>query len=91
LISYAEQFLGDIAMVGCHYMMDRPEMNHPSGEEIAPDLVDALLLGDPERATRLRGQLTRDDLYAQLHAQHDAGHPFGADAFFNDAAPKLDT
>jgi hypothetical protein len=84
LISYAEQFLGDIAMVGCHYTMDRPEMNQPSGEDVAPELVDALLLGDSERAARLRGHLIRDDFYAQLHARHDAGHPLGPEAFFND-------
>jgi hypothetical protein len=84
LIEYAEQFLADVAMVGCHYMMDRPELNHPSGETVAPDLADVLLLGDSARAARLRGQLTRDDFYAGLHARHDAGHPLGADAFFND-------
>jgi hypothetical protein len=84
LLSYAEQFLGDIAMVGCHSMTDRPELNVPSAEDVAPELVDVLLLGDSERAARLRGQLAREDFYAQLHARFEAATPRAGDHFFND-------
>jgi hypothetical protein len=84
LIAYAEQFLGDIAMVGCHSMTDRPELNVPSAEDVAPELVDVLLLGDSERAARLRGQLTREVFYAQLHERHEAAPPRAGDHFFND-------
>jgi hypothetical protein len=84
LIAYAEQFLGDIAMVGCHYSMDRPEMNVPSAEDVAPELVDLLLFGDSDRAARLRGTLNRAEFYAQLHARPDGAEPQGGDRFFND-------
>lgn len=82
-ISWAEQLTNDIRLVGLRGTMAYNEMNIPSAKYVAPDLVDAMLIGDPERVLRLRGTSTRDQLYERLHAEHEARNG-EKDDYFND-------
>jgi hypothetical protein len=82
-LTYAEQFMNDIREVGGHGKMAYHEMNWTSASYVAPDLVDAMLIGDPERLRRLRGTSSRDELYDRLHAEHEA-RDAKKDDFFND-------
>jgi hypothetical protein len=71
-MDYAERFMNDIRMVGLHSTMHYIEMNSPNAADVAPDLVDAMLIGDPDRLIGLRDKSSRDDLYDRLHAEHEA-------------------
>lgn len=88
-IDYAEKFMNDLRMVGWHGTFAYHEMNTPSATDVAPDLVDAMLIGDPERLLTARGPATREEFYNQLHAARDV-RPANDDDYFNDfwrAAP----
>ncbi len=88
-IDYAERFMNDLRMLGWHGTFGYREMNTPGAESFAPDLVDAMLIGDPERLLKARGPSTREEFYDRLHTAHDV-RPAKDDDYFNDfwrAAP----
>jgi hypothetical protein len=90
-IDYAERFMNDLRMVGWHGTFAYHEMNMPIAADFAPDLVDAMLIGGPERLLKARGLATREEFYAQLHSAHDV-RPANDGDYFNDfwrAAPLI--
>jgi hypothetical protein len=82
-ITYAERFLNDVNMVGCHQSLGYREMNAPNAADVVPDIVDALLLGPSDQITRLRGTLDRHAFYSELHRRH-AALPVAKGLHFND-------
>jgi hypothetical protein len=80
-LTYAEELMNDIRTVGGHGKFHYEEANVPSAATVAPDLVDAMLIGNPERLLRLRGSFRRDEFYNRLHADHDAKPPENDDLF----------
>ena len=70
LIDYGDKFLNDLRMVGDGSPLHHDEMNSPKAEDVAPDLVDSLILGTSDRIARVRKDQDRDAYYAQLHAEH---------------------
>ncbi|HXJ19556.1 MAG TPA: hypothetical protein VMT03_04920 [Polyangia bacterium] len=82
-IGYAERFMNDLNMVGCQTALDYREMNTPIAADVVPDMVDAILLGKPDRIERLRGELDRIAFYDELHHRNSA-HPKRGSRFFND-------
>ena len=82
-ISYAERFLNDFSVVGCQTERDYREMNTPAAADVVPDMVDALVLGQPSRMEHLRGGLDRVALYDELHHRNSADTG-GRSRFFND-------
>ncbi len=90
-IDYAERFMNDLRLVGWHGTFGYREMNSPNAADVAPDLVDAMLIGDPERLLKARGTSTREAFYNRLHAEHNAraeagpdGGPAKGEDYFND-------
>jgi hypothetical protein len=83
LVDYGDQLLQDLRMVGNGFPLSHSEMNSPTAGQVAPDLVDSLILGTSDRIRRVRKDQNRDAYYDQLHAEHDA-LPAERDRFFND-------
>jgi hypothetical protein len=83
LVDYGDQFLQDLRMVSEGSSLHHEDMNSPKAEDVAPDLVDSLVLGTSDRIRRVRKDQDRDAFYDQLHAEHER-LPTEPDRHFND-------
>ncbi len=83
LVDYGDRFVQDLRMVSEGSSLHHEDMNSPKAEDVAPDIVDSLLLGTSDQIARVREGQERDAYYDQLHAEHDSLPP-QQDRFFND-------
>ena len=82
-VTFAEQLMSDLSMVGRQQVNHRRDMNTPDAGEVVPHMVDALLLGPPDHIERVRAGLDRMAFYDELHHRQSvrAKRPT---RFFND-------
>jgi hypothetical protein len=83
LVDYGDQLLNDLRMAGEGSPLSHSEMNSPKAKDVAPDIVDSLILGPSDRIAQVRRGEDRDAYYDQLHAEHDR-LPAEPDRYFND-------
>jgi hypothetical protein len=86
VITFAEDFVNDLRIVGCGSKLPHNDMNATSSEHTAEEFVDALLLGTQYRRDLVRGETQRDGFYERLHMDHEARSD-AARILFNDNWP----
>lgn len=88
--SYVERFLNDIRLIAFNSTFSYHDVSYASGDGTASDLVDLLLFGSIDRMFAAAGAgaagkfpwQRREELYADLHREHDRGASPGE--LFND-------
>ena len=82
-MTYAEEFMNDLQLVGTVATTRYHEMNATSSGLASRDIADSVLLGTSRRARIVRKDAKRDELFAKMHAWHDA-LPSGSEELFNE-------
>lgn len=77
--SYVERFLNDIRLIALSSTFSYHDVSHACGDRASSDLVDLLLFGSIDRMFAAAGAgaagkfpwQRREELYADLHREHD--------------------
>jgi hypothetical protein len=79
---FSRQLIVDLRLVADGSQLGFDDVSPTRAEFASPDIVDLVLLGSFEKRQSLIGMGSRADLYARLHAAHEAAGD--ADMAFND-------
>jgi hypothetical protein len=82
-LSWCENLLNDLRLVGHGSIVGYHDMNEVDVDAAAEEIVESILLGTASRRSVVAEGRGREDLYRELHERHDA-LPAGREVLFND-------
>jgi hypothetical protein len=82
-MTFIEQLLNDLRLVGHSSTTSHQDMNDSDCDVVAEEMVESILIGSSARREILMEGRDRESYYKVLHDQHDA-LPSGSEVLFND-------